>query len=179
MSKARDRASGQILAALPPLGIAHLHIAPCALIGVHFALLEVLYGVFLFTSHVESTLWISAGIGVLQNTPFFSHLVAVAASIPLIVAFTNRIAQWMLGHCHSVRVSSLFAPIFLVDRTASALLTACTPALSQAALGTVRLGDGAPWLAAAKARFANSFAHFPYRLPAARAHREGSRALLL
>jgi Gluconate 2-dehydrogenase subunit 3 len=42
---------------------------------------------------VNGTLWIGGGIGVLQNPPFFGHLLITAVSIPLVIVLIVRIRR--------------------------------------------------------------------------------------
>lgn len=80
---------------LPPFSYLHgayqRWLARRNIIALHFLILGVLYGLFAVAVSIEHTIFISGGIGILQNPPFFVHLLCCACSVPLISIFAARI----------------------------------------------------------------------------------------
>ena len=63
------------------------------LLKVHFTIIGILYGVLAIAASIEQTIFIKNGIGILQNPPFFVHLLCGACSIPLVLMLVSRIVR--------------------------------------------------------------------------------------
>src|SRR3954453_6590448 len=87
--------SQSIVLKLPPFSFlcspAQKWLARKRVIPFHCLVLVILYGIFLLSATIEGTILIRRGIGILQNPPFFVHLLCSALSIPLVSVFASRI----------------------------------------------------------------------------------------
>ena len=86
MAKLNDLES-QILSALLPFFISDNTAKNLSrnwnLIWVHFIIFLTLYLIFFIAAYFEQTIYLDEGIGIIQNPPFFAHLIAGMVSIPI------------------------------------------------------------------------------------------------
>jgi hypothetical protein len=89
------RKSQSIALRLPPFsficGPIQKWLARRNIIHLHYLILAILYGIFALSASIEGTVVIRNGIGILQNPPFFVHLLCSALSVPLVFIFAFRI----------------------------------------------------------------------------------------
>jgi hypothetical protein len=60
---------------------------------LHFLILATLYGALAAVASFEQTTFIKTGIGILQNPPFFAHLLLGASSVPLVLILASRVLR--------------------------------------------------------------------------------------
>src|SRR5690606_4472302 len=93
MSTRAAAVTTEILSLLPPFrAFPRARFLIANLVRIHVVVTVVLYGVFILLASANDMMWNRSGIGVLENPPFFAHLLATAFSIPIVVIIVRRIA---------------------------------------------------------------------------------------
>lgn len=84
----------EVLSLLPPFrAFSGARFLCSKLIAAHTVVMSVLYGSFIILAVATRMIWNEKGIGVIENPPFFAHLLATSASIPILVIVVRRLVS--------------------------------------------------------------------------------------
>lgn len=115
--------SKEILLALPPFSYVEKEllgkIKRIGPIRLHFLALGLLYCAFFGAAALEGALVIGGGVGVLQNPPFFIHLVSGLGSVPLVLLLIKRIER-IPGNAEDEQVIQRFNALVTLSKTKNA-----------------------------------------------------------